>query len=210
MKREGAKGREGEGANVDRRTALKVVAAAPFLTEIVWSEPDVMMAHDRATRAIAEGSFVPKFFTASEWKTVRVLTDLIMPRDARSGSATDVGVPEFMDFMMIDKPNSQKWMREGLAWLDTESQSRFGHAFIDATSEQQSGLLTQLAWPKKAPAELKKGVDFFISFRNLTLTGFWTTKVGIADLQYSGNTYVAHWNGCPPEALKKLGVSYGE
>ena len=197
------------GRNVDRRSALKVVAAAPFAASLVWTEPEVMKAQQHAAVALAStDAYAPKFFTPSEWKTVRVLADLIIPRDARSGSATDVGVPEFMDFMMIDKPNSQEPMRKGLAWLDAESQRRYGKIFVDATAQQHGELLDQLAWPKRAPEALKDGVAFFIMFRNLTLTGFWTTKVGIDDLQYKGNTFVPRWEGCPPAALSHLGVSY--
>ena len=195
--------------SLDRRTALKVVAAAPVAAALVWTEPEIMMAQERAAAALqAVDAFEPKFFTPAEWKTVRVLTDLIIPRDARSGSATDVGVPEFMDFMMIDKPNSQEPMRKGLAWLDEESRRRFTKIFADATAAQHTELLDELAWPKRAPESLKDGVAFFLSFRNLTLTGFWTTKVGIDDLQYQGNTFVPRWEGCPPAALAHLGVSY--
>ena len=194
-----------------RRTALKVVAAAPFVaTELVWTEPAVMQAQAKTAEALTSVSFTPKFFTSAEWKLVRMLSDLIIPRDERSGSATDVGVPEFMDFMMIDQPQNQERMRNGLAWIDAEAQRRFGRIFVDCDSAQHAALLDDLAWPKKAPTELKEGAAYFVSFRNLTLTGFWTTKVGIKDLEYMGNTFVPQWNGCPPDALNKLGVAYDE
>jgi hypothetical protein len=188
---------------------LKVVAAAPFAASLVWTEPEVMEAQTRVANALASATVLePKFFTPAEWKTVRLLADLIIPRDTRSGSATDVGVPEFMDFMMIDHPSGQEPMRKGFAWLDAESQRRFGKIFVDASAAQHAELLDQLAWPKRAPETLKEGVAFFISFRNLVLTGFWTTKGGIEDLQYQGNTFVPRWDGCPAPALAKLGVSY--
>lgn len=194
-----------------RRTALKVVAAAPFAASaLVWTEPEVMQAQALAARALEAGDFAPRFFTEAEWKLVRVLSDLIIPRDERSGSATDVGVPEFMDFMMMDQPHNQERMRKGLAWIDAETQRRFAKAFVDCDDAQRASLLDELAWPKRAPETLREGAAYFISFRNLTLTGFWTTKVGIDDLQYMGNTFVPEWHGCPPAALNKLGVSYDE
>jgi len=206
---ERASGRTGERANIDRRTALKVVAAAPFLAPLVWAEPEVMEAQRKTGLALAAGeAFEPQFFTPAEWKTVRMLSDLIIPRDARSGSATDVGVPEFMDFMMMDKPNNQERMRKGLQWLDAESQRRFGVPFTATNEAEHAVMLDELSWPKRAPDSLKDGVAFFISFRNFVLTGFWTSKVGIEDLQYTGNRMMMSWDGCPPEALKKLGVSY--
>ena len=201
----------GSGARMDRRAALKVVAVAPFGASLVWTEPEVMEAQRRTADTLALAlDYEPKFFTPAEWTTVRMLADLIIPRDARSGSATDVGVPEFIDFMMIDHPHNQEPMRKGLVWLDAESQRRFGKIFTEAAASQPTELLDQLAWPKRAPESLKDGVAFFVSFRNLVLTGFWTSKAGIADLQYQGNTFVPHWDGCPEPALAKLGVSYDD
>ena len=151
---------------------------------------------------------MPKFFTATEFKLVRTLADIIIPKDERSGSASDAGVPEFMDFMMIDQPTRQIAMRGGLAWLDVECQERFDKTFLDCAETERTAVLDDIAWPEKARPELSHGVAFFNSFRDLTASGFWTTRMGIDDLQYLGNRSVARWNGCPPEALKKLGVSY--
>ena len=152
--------------------------------------------------------FVPKFFTANEFKLVRLLADILIPKDERSGSATDAGVPEFMDFMMIDQPTRQVAMRGGLAWLDVECQQRFDKTLLNCTEVERTAVLDDIAWPSRAKPELAHGVAFFNSFRDLTASGFWTTKMGIDDLQFMGNRSVARWNGCPPEALKKLGVSY--
>jgi hypothetical protein len=69
-------------------------------------------------------------------------------------------------------------------------------------------VLDDIAWPQRAKPELSHGVRFFSSFRDLTATGFWTSRIGYEDLQYMGNTYVPEWTGCPEEALKDLGVSY--
>jgi len=139
---------------------------------------------------------------------VRVLVDLIIPKDGRSGSATDAGVPEFMDFMMVDDPGRQTPMRGGLAWIDHECEDRFDKRFLECTPAERAAVLDDIAWPQKAKPELAHGVAFFSNFRDLTASGFWTTRMGIDDLQYMGNRSVARWNGCPPEALKKLGVSY--
>ena len=194
---------------MDRRTTLKVLAAAPVLGSLVWAEPEVMEAQRKAGAVLASGApYAPKFFTQGEWEIVRLLSDMIIPRDERSGSATDVGVPEFMDFMMMDKPENQARMRAGLKWFDDEMQRRYKVKFVDATDAERGFLLDELAWPKRAPESLKDGVAYFISFRNLTLTGFYTSKVGIEDVQYKGNRFNPGWDGCPTEALNKLGVSY--
>jgi Gluconate 2-dehydrogenase subunit 3 len=191
-----------------RRDVLKILLAAPAAT-FTWTEAEAAQAAAAAQTARATAKpFVPKFFTANEYKLVRTLVDIIIPKDERSGSATDVGVPEFMDFMMIDQPTRQVAMRGGLAWLDLECQQRFDKIFVDCAPAERTAVLDDIAWPAKAKPEHAHGVAFFNSFRDLTAGGFWTTKVGIEDLQYLGNRSVARWNGCPPEALKKLGVSY--
>jgi gluconate 2-dehydrogenase gamma chain len=137
---------------------------------------------------------------------VRVLADLIIPKDARSGSATDAGVPEFMDFMMVDDPARQTPMRGGLAWIDLECQERFDKRFLECDAGQRTVVLDDIAWPQKARPEFAHGVAFFNSFRDLTASGFFSSKMGVADLEYTGNVMVPEWKGCPDEALRKLGV----
>ena len=193
-----------------RREALKILLAAPAAT-FVWTEAEAAQAaaSTQAVRAATTAKpFVPKFFTATEYRLVNVLADIVIPKDERSGSATDAGVPEFMDFMMIDQPARQVAMRGGLAWLDIECQRRYDKIFLNCTDAERTAVLDDIAWPSKAKPEFAHGVAFFTNFRDLTASGFWTTRMGIDDLQYTGNRSVARWNGCPPEALKKLGVSY--
>ncbi len=199
-------------AELDRRSWLRLIAAAPLAAGFAWTEAEASTAHQltQAAQAAARtgAAYVPRFFTAHEWETVKVLVDIILPRDERSGSATDAGVPEFMDFMMIDQPPRQVAMRGGLAWLDLECQHRFDKTFLNCADAERTAVLDDIAWPAKAKPEFAHGVAFFNNFRDLTASGFWTTRMGIDDLQYLGNRSVARWNGCPPEALKKLGVSY--
>ena len=193
-----------------RRDVLKVLLAAPAAT-FSWTDAEAAQAAASAQAAratVTAKPFVPKFFTATEFRLVRVLADSIIPKDERSGSATDAGVPEFMDFMMIDQPARQVAMRGGLAWLDVECQKRFDKTFLNCADGERTAVLDDIAWPAQAKPEFAHGVAFFNNFRDLTASGFWTTRMGIDDLQYMGNRSVARWNGCPPEALKKLGVSY--
>ena len=197
---------------MSRRDAVQLLAALPFAAFLSWPSAEqerVRQFVDTALKSAAEGvAYAPAFFTAAEFRTAGILADMIIPRDERSGSARDAGVPEFMDFMMIDRPNNQKWMRAGLVWLDAQSSSRFGKPFADATETQREQILNDIAWPARAPAAMAEGVTFFNRFRDLTSSGFWSSQIGVKDLQYQGNLFVPTWNGCPPAALKKLGVSY--
>ena len=195
--------------NIKRREAVRLLVAASGAAAFAWSPEEATRAHS-ALRTVrhASGGFEPRFFTPHEWATVRLLVDIIIPRDHRSGSATDAGVGEFMDFMMLDGDNEdrQTAMRGGLAWLDIECRERFAADFIDCSEEERRAVLDDIAWPAQARAELSHGVQFFNSFRNLTASGFWSSKMGVMDLQYMGNTALPEWTGCPDEQLRKLGL----
>lgn len=198
---------------ITRRNALKAIASAPVAAAMSWTPAEAHQAHEHAAKSLATTAktgtpFKPKFFTAHEYATVNILVDLIIPRDERSGSATDAGVPPFMDFMMIDDPPRQTAMRGGLAAIDHECNARFDKTFVACTDAQRREVLDDIAFTDDPPDALRHAVAFFNSFRDLTASGFWTTKMGIADLQYTGNVFVDEWNGCPKPALDKLGVKY--
>ncbi len=199
--------------NMQRREMVRLLAAAPLAMAFDWTPQEVERARGAvlATRKAAGAAvqFEPQFFTAHEYETVRILVNLILPRDERSGSATDAGVPEFMDFIVADQQGRQTAMRGGLAWIDVQCKRRFGSTFVECTEAQRTELLDELAWPERARPELSHGVAFFTSFRDLTASGFWSSRMGVEDLQYLGNV-ATEWDGCPEEQLRKLGVSYGE
>lgn len=213
---------------VHRRDLLRLLAAAPLAAGFSWTEAEASTANALAqsarTAAPATG-YAPKFFTAHEFATVRVLADTIIPKDERSGSASDAGVPEFIDFIMQDEPvlpeesRRQTAMRGGLAWLDLECQRRHDKTFLGCNAGERAAVLDDISWrapepePAAAPAtppvpDFARGRAFFFSFRDLTASGFWSSKLGTTDLQYMGNRYVAEWTGCPDEVLKQIGVSY--
>jgi hypothetical protein len=183
------------------------MTAAALTAAFRWTPAEAERAAALA-RSAARAPFAPTFFTPHEWDTVRVLVDLVIPRDERSGSATDAGVPEFMDFMLNDRPDGQIPMRGGLAWLDNECYERSGKTLLTSPESERAAVLNDIAWPKKAKPEHSQGVAFFNMFRDLTASGFWSSKIGIDDLDYQGNVFVAAWKGCPDAALRKLGVSY--
>ncbi len=199
---------------ISRRRALELFTSVPAAVAIVFTSSESEAAQAQAQTARRQAAergtpFQPKFFTRREYATVTVLADLIIPRDERSGSASDAGVPEFMDFMMIDEPARQTAMRGGLAFMDHLCETRFDKPFIECADAERRQVLDDLAYPGKAAPALAHGAAFFCSFRDLTASGFWTSKMGIEDLQYLGNKAIADWKGCPSEALEHLGVKYG-
>lgn len=149
------------------------------------------------------------FFNAHEMATIAVLSDIIIPKDEVSGSATEAGVPAFIEFIVKDKPEFKTPMRGGLKWLDLESYKRFENAFKDCNSKQQIEIVDDIAYPEKAKPEMKQGVAFFNLMRNLTSTGFYTSQIGVKDLGYAGNS-PNQWNGVPDDVLKQYNLSYTE
>ena len=196
----------------DRRDFIKFLAAAPmahFAVSALDLEAAATQTRETLERLAERGQqYQPKVFTPAEWRTARVLVDIVIPRDARSGSATDAKVPEFMDVFMETRENMRTWMRTGLTWLDDECRKRFSKTFVDCDDAQRKAVLDDIAWPRRARQEMQAGVRFFNNFRNFTASGFWSSKMGIDDLQYMGNRPMASWNGCPTPALNKLGVKY--
>ena len=150
-----------------------------------------------------------KFFNDHEMATIAILADIIIPKDEVSGSATEAGVPAFIDFIVQDMPNHQVPMQGGLRWLDLESYKRFEKSFKDASETERMQIVEDIAWPEKAKPEMKRGVSFFNLMRNLTATGFYTSKIGKDDLGYKGNS-PNKWNGVPDDVLKQYGLAYSE
>jgi len=196
-------------SDLSRREMVAALAALSTATAFRPTGAQATEATRLVRAARVGGGYNPKVYTPHEWSTVRMLVDYIIPKDERSGSATDALVPEFMDTMLDLEPNMRTAHRGGLAWLDHEMRERTGADFISATDAQRRELLDVISRPRTAPEEMSHGVQWFNSFRDLTATGFFTSEIGINDLGYTGNTAVMEWTGCTDEAYKHLGVGRG-
>jgi hypothetical protein len=108
---------------------------------------------------------------------------------------------------MTEYPTNQGRMREGLGWINAEARTRFGKPFPDLTVPQRLAIVEDVAWPAKAKPEHAAGVRFFNAFRDLTGSGFFSSRMGIADIGYMGNRPQAFWTGCSAAAEKHIGVS---
>ncbi len=194
--------------NVSRRGLLQIIGTAPAVAAF-GAGPAKAQTHDHAHMAgkaqSTAGPYTRQTFDDHQWETVKVLCDLIIPADERSGSATQAGVPEFLDDWIAYRTqqdgneNLKAQLFGGLMWLDRESNQQFQKDFAQATPEQQKQLLDRIAYPKRAAKADQAWVRFFSEFRSLTVGGFFSSKVGVADLPYLGNTAVAHWQGCDPK-----------
>jgi gluconate 2-dehydrogenase gamma chain len=206
---------------MDRRKSLKYITLGSVATTTLLSgcEPSskkeehahqsVPYDSQRPLKEVERDGRLMKdhFFTADEMITVMVLSNLIIPEDEYSGNATQAGVPDFIEFMMKDRPELQTPVRGGLKWLDTEANKRFDHTFRDCNEEQQTQILDDIAYPETTRNGMQHGVVFFSLFRDLVASGFWSSRIGIEDIGYLGNRG-AIWDGPPKEVLDKMGLDH--
>ena len=146
-----------------------------------------------------------RFFTDHEMLTITALADIIIPKDEKSGSASDAKVPEFIEFIVKDIPSHQVPMRGGLRWLDIQCLNRYNNTFKDTTAEQQLEMVNDIAWPENVKPGMEQGVAFFNRMRDLTASGFFTSEIGVKDLGYAGNM-PNKWEGVPADVLKQYGL----
>lgn len=148
------------------------------------------------------------FFTDHEMATIAILSDIIIPADEVSGSATDAKVPEFIEFIVKDMPHHQTPLRGGLRWLDVHCMNRFNKAFKDCDVNHQIQVIDEIAFPeRKIKPGMEQGVAFFSKMRDLVASGFYTAEIGVKDIGYMGNT-PNQWNGVPDDVLKKNNLAY--
>lgn len=155
--------------------------------------------HERNKRLHEE-----KFFTDHEMATITVLADIIIPKDEVSGSASDAGVPDFIEFIVKDLPDQKTPMRGGLKWLDVQCEKRYGNVFIKCKENEQLALIDEIAYPENVKPGMQPGVAFFSQMRDLTASGFFTSEIGVKDIGYVGNR-PGVWNGVPEDLLKEHG-----
>ena len=138
-----------------------------------------------------------------EINKIRVLANLIVPPN-KDGNIDDAEVPEFIEFIAKDAPSFQKILKDGLEWVDTISNKEFGKNFIDCNVTDQKSILDTVAFPegKKTKEEV-----FFSTLKDLVITGYFTSEVGINDLGYKGNQ-PNFWDGVPDDIMKEHGFSY--
>lgn len=209
---------------MDRRKSIKALVVGTVATGVIVEACKPGEKKDNANtiaginvedRMAEEKAYLEKlskeavFFSKHEMATIAILADIIVPKDEVSGSATEAKVPEFLEFIVKDMPSHQTPLRGGLRWLDMQCFKQFEKSFVDCSAEQRIAIVDQIAYPEKAKPEMAQGVAFFNLMRDLTLTGFYTSEMGVKDLDYRGNV-PNKWNGVPEDVLKQYKMAYSE
>jgi gluconate 2-dehydrogenase gamma chain len=191
--------------SITRRDILRTLAfgaAGGSVLQVIPAEAAEyvhQMVHKEKAAAPA-GKYAPKYFSAAQYATLTALCDAIIPKDEKSGGAVEAGAPEFIDLLTSENPKYQLKLGGGLFWLDNFCTDRYETVFLDCNAEQKKEVLDRIAFRKNAKQDhaLSQGVAFFAFLRRLTCDGFYTSKIGIADLGYIGNTSLREFPGCPP------------
>lgn len=150
-----------------------------------------------------------ELFNTHEMETIAALSVVILPPKEPHGGPIEAGVPELVEFMGKDIPTMAPTLLGGLMWLDHKSNTEFGTEFKSATLDQKKLICDQICWhdTEKPLDEQPLEIQFFYMMRGLTVTGYYTSKVGIADLGYKGNMPNV-WDGVPQDVLDQHGVAY--
>ncbi|RZM20325.1 MAG: gluconate 2-dehydrogenase subunit 3 family protein [Pedobacter sp.] len=204
---------------MNRRDSLKALGLTALSTGVLIQA--CKPGEEKQAATVTEGELPPgrqefevardkdlnatKFFNDHEMATITVLVDIIIPKDDKSGSASEAKVPDFIEFIVKDMPANQTPMRGGLKWLDLQCLNRYDKAFKDTSPAQQIEMVDDIAYPNKVKPGMQQGVTFFSLLRNLTASGFYTTEIGIKDLGFVGNVPNV-WDGVPADVLKQYGM----
>lgn len=196
-----------QASAVSRRGLFQILGSVPAVA-IAGAGLAQAQTHDHGDAAAtppAQPAFVRRVFSDHQWKTVQTLSDLVIPADDHSASATQAGVPEAIDDWLDFRSNQDRndnlraEILGGLAWLDRESRTLGAADFVGLSADRQKQILDRIAFPDRAAKEDRHGVAFFNRFRDLVVGFYVSSKAGIAFLPYLGNRAVAHWEGCDPK-----------
>ncbi len=185
----------------DRRRVLEIIAKAAAASQFPGFSRWVFAAehqHGESAPALPRpANYLPQFFNANEYRTIELLTEMIIPADESPG-AKEAGVSEFIDFMAAHGDESlQGPMRTGLRWLDRTAKQNAGQAFADLPRSQQEDLLKSVAYKSRLGQSDLEGYAFFQLIRRYTVMGYYTSHVGLKELSYPGLQFYSQSPECP-------------
>jgi gluconate 2-dehydrogenase gamma chain len=197
-------------SDMSRRDALRrlglVMMATGFVDRVAGQEVH-RMAGD--VRAASGGTYSPKALSRHDYKTLERLTDLIIPIENGAPGAVAAGAAAWIDMMASENAELTGIYTNGLAWVDRTMVQRGEKDFVSAPAAKQTELLDLIAYRRNQTPELAPGIEFFGWVRRMTVDAFYTSEVGIKDIDYRGNTPLTTYPE-PAEAiayaLKKSGL----
>lgn len=204
---------------MDRRTSLKwmmTAAALPMWDNPAWALAPIKPIAGYGTdpnivKVYRPGELWPLTFDVKQRVAAAALCNVIIPADEKSPGAMQLNVHVFIDeWVSAPYPRhvqDRATIVAGLAWIDAEAEKRFAQPFAKLSEAQQRAICDDICWPAKAQPAFAQAAAFFSRFRDLTADGYYTTPEGMQDIGYTGNKPSAAFDGPPPAALRKAGVT---
>ena len=187
-------------SDISRRDALRRLGVALMATGAL-DRVAAREIHDMAAGAQTAGAaYSPKSFTAAEYRTLERLTDLIIPVENGAPGAVAAGAAAWIDLISSENDQLKKIYRTGFAWLNAAALRRGAASFVAATPDQQTALLDDIAYRRNQSPELNPGIEFFSWVRRMTVDAFYTSEIGIKDIDYRGNSPLGSYPS-PTEAI---------
>ena len=188
-------------SDISRRDALRrlglALMATGALDRVAAQEVHHMAAE---AQAAASGPYTPKSFSATEFRTLERLTDLMIPVENGAPGALAAGCAAWIDMISSENVQLKRIYKDGFAWVDAAMKTRGAASFVEATPAQQTALLDQIAYRRNQSAELNPGIEFFTWARRMTVDAFYTSEIGIKDIDYRGNRPM----GAYPEPTEQI------
>jgi len=186
-------------SDLSRRDALRRLGLVLMTTGLI-DRVSAEEVHQMAGAAAGGGAYTPKALSDHAYKTLERLTDLIIPVENGKPGAVASGAAAWIDMMASENEQLKGIYTTGLAWLDTSIAGRGAKDFLTATPAQQTALLDLIAYRKNQSPELAPGIEFFTWARRMTVDAFYTSAIGIKDIDYQGNTHLTSYPA-PTEAI---------
>lgn len=184
-----------DAAETSRRSLLRSLAVAAVAGAALGEEASAQVhQHVAAEKKAAAGVYKPKLFTAHEFETIAVLSDLIIPGARKAGAA------EFIDLLASNNAEFANPFTGGILWLDNEFDRRFQKSFLTASEAQRTEVMDLIAYRKNASPALNPGIEFFDFARRMASDAYFTSREGVKEIGFMGNTVVAEFK-VPQEVL---------
>jgi gluconate 2-dehydrogenase gamma chain len=188
-------------SDISRRDVLRRLALTLTATGLIdrVAAADVHAMTSQAAAA-AGGTYAPKTFTVAQYRTLERLADLIIPVENGAPGAVAAGAPAWIDMISSENDELKASYAKGFAWLEGAMKTRGAADFVSASPAQQTELLDLIAYRRNASPELTPGIEFFTLVRRMTVDAFYTSAIGIKDIDYRGNTPIGSYPA-PTESI---------
>jgi Gluconate 2-dehydrogenase subunit 3 len=130
---------------------------------------------------------------------VREVAERLTPEQVALAKAYD-GAPLLHRLKNTDP---QKTYRAGLAWMAGESERRHGRGFVDLNEEQQTAILDIISDARANEDTDNDGTRFFHQLKSDIISGFYTSRTGLKELDDKANRFYAESPGCPSSTTNR-------